>query len=467
MNKMKQLDADQRIQKQIISLLRVDPLYADYLLRWPRLKMATGTMCVNGKVLKYCPTFVDSLTDGRLRVVLKHEVMHVMFKHTLRASGYHAAEMMKSDRITDAEVHDLMNRAGDLEINDLLRQNTDDRANFPPEGLTTDAPEYADHPKSECMEVHYDLLRAKSKPPEPDSPDGDEEEDSPEDTPKNAAEGDSDGSGDGDGESDGEAGENDSTGDSDGSEGQGDGQGGDAGDGFGGMGEFNPDPEATNKEEAQRLSQEYDQQLISAVMAAQSQGKVPGWAKEMVDEITAPAKVPWQVLLRRWARKCVRGGESTFSRPSRRSMYRTDLVLPSKRTNSIRRVMVIADTSGSMATGAVNAVMPECLKIMQSWKQAELILIQCDAAVADEATYKARSGFKDLKAFAKSPCWKGRGGTDMTPALKLVTKYKPEVIICLTDGYLSWPDKSVANGIPTMWLMVTDVVPPWGQSIRM
>jgi hypothetical protein len=52
------------------------------------------------------------------------------------------------------------------------------------------------------------------------------------------------------------------------------------------------------------------------------------------------------------------------------------------------------------------------------------------------------------------------------PGFDLIPKYKPEVVVCLTDGYLSWPDQKDAHGLPVMFLMVNDsVVPPWGQRL--
>ena len=240
------------------------------------------------------------------------------------------------------------------------------------------------------------------------------------------------------------------------------------GDGFGGCGEFMPDPDASTPQEAEQAARDYDQQFIGAVLAAQGQGKCPGWAKERADQITAPAKIPWQVLLRRWARKTVRGGESSYSRPSRRTAHRTDIVLPSHRTQSIKRCLFIVDTSGSMGTAEVNAAVPEMLKIMQTWKRAELVMAQCDTQVADESVFKPGTGFRELQAFAKSPAWSGRGGTDMAPAFALAKKYRPEVIVCLTDGYFTWPDQAEAHGIPTLWLMTNShMVPPWGQRIVM
>lgn len=474
------LTADQRIQRQIIALLRTDPLIADYLLRWPRKTVPGGTMSVNGKQMFYNEGFVDKLTDAQLRVVLQHEVLHVLLKHTLRESGYHAAEMLKSDRLSDSELHDLLNKAGDLEINDLLMRDSFCRANFPASGLLAGSGQYADHPQNQNMEVHFDILRQKHTPktndkPEPtdgtdDGDDGDSEQQSGQNNDDGEGEGDDD-SANGDSGSD----ENDGSGkpgdgDSDNSApGDGDGDSGQMSqDGFGGMGEFMPDPDVETEADAQTKSQEYDQTFLGAAMVAQQQGKLPGWAKEMVAAITAPAKLPWNVLLRRWARKTVRGGESSYSRPARRTAHRTDIVLPSKRSQSIKRCLFIVDTSLSMPVEALNAAVPEMLKIMSTWKRAELVVAQCDTRVSDEKVYKPGAGFRALTKFAHSPEWTGRGGTELSPAFELVHKYRPEVIICLTDGYLSWPEQSATRGIPALWLMTNSaMVPPWGDCVVM
>ena len=127
MKSQKTLTADERIQRVIISLLRTDPLYADYLLRWPRKTISRGTIAVDGRSMIYNPEWVNQQADNHLRFILKHEVMHVILKHTLREKGYEAAEMMKSDRLTPEELRAMMNTAGDLEINSLLTSGSDAR----------------------------------------------------------------------------------------------------------------------------------------------------------------------------------------------------------------------------------------------------------------------------------------------------------------------------------------------------
>jgi predicted metal-dependent peptidase len=477
------LNADQRIQRAVISLLRTDPFYADYLLRWPRRVVASGTVGVDGRQMYYNPKFIEAQTDAGLKIILKHEVQHVALKHTLREKGYAAAEMMKSERMGEDELRAMMNTAGDLEINSLLVSDPKDAAVFPDHGFLPGRGEHADHPARQNMEVHFDILRSKWSPPPPPPPDnptpdpegqdegeGDDEQD-PAGSPQNDPEGEPDKVA-GEGSQDAPEGEQDAQNDPQGGkgDGQGDGEGGSGPslttDGFGGMGEFMPDPLVNTEAEAEAASQKYDQEFIGAVMAAQQQGKCPGWAAERAEAICAPAKIPWQIVLRRWARKVVRGGESSYSRPSRRTAHRTDIVLPSKRSQSIRRCLFIVDTSGSMSTEAVNAAVPEMLKIMATWKKAELVMVQCDAGVGSESVYKPGTGFRELQAFSRSPQWNGRGGTDMGPAFALIPKYRPEVVVCLTDGYLSWPDQNEAHGLPVAWLMVNESQkPPWGMRI--
>lgn len=51
----------------------------------------------------------------------------------------------------------------------------------------------------------------------------------------------------------------------------------------------------------------------------------------------------------------------------------------------------------------------------------------------------------------------GGGGTDITPLFDRAVTYKPESIICFTDGYVPfWPTD---NGIPTLWVGCKEKIP--------
>ena len=39
-------------------------------------------------------------------------------------------------------------------------------------------------------------------------------------------------------------------------------------------------------------------------------------------------------------------------------------------------------------------------------------------------------------------------------------------IIILTDGYAPFPPESVAEDIPVLWLINSDITAPWGRTVR-
>lgn len=443
---VKTLSADQRIQRAIISMLRTSPLYASYLLRWPRVEVGHGTMAVDGRVLRYNSEFVGKLSDRRLDYVLRHEVAHVMLKHHLRWENYERAELLRDDRLVGREFFREANTWADLEVNGLLNSEPNIAAMMPEEGIVAGRGDYADLPERKTMDEYREILRPLVK--QDDKP--------PEEESAAAPSGSDDSSGSEAGnESDAGAGDDDK-----GAELMSD-------EGMGGCGDLLPMPDSSGMTQAelQAESQRLDQEFVAAVMSIKDQGKVPAWARARADAITSKAELGWRALLRRWARRSCSGGQSTYARPSRRSAWRRDVVLPSKRTQSIRRVLFIVDTSGSMSLDEVNAAVPEMLAIMSTWRKAELHVAQCDAAVGDVAVYKSGSGFRKLQSFARSPQWSGRGGTDMQPAFALAATLKPEAIVCLTDGYFTAP---APVAIPTLWLMTTDYAPPnFGDSIRL
>jgi predicted metal-dependent peptidase len=63
---------------------------------------------------------------------------------------------------------------------------------------------------------------------------------------------------------------------------------------------------------------------------------------------------------------------------------------------------------------------------------------------------------------------KGGGGTSFIPPFEYLEKngIDPKCVIYLTDGYGTFPSESDVK-VPTMWLMTTDVEPPFGECVRL
>lgn len=76
---------------------------ADDMLHIPNPE--SRTMCVDGRTIRYCPAFVDSLSVDELKGVIAHEVMHVAMLHHTRINGRN---------------HPKWNRACDYAINPII-----------------------------------------------------------------------------------------------------------------------------------------------------------------------------------------------------------------------------------------------------------------------------------------------------------------------------------------------------------
>jgi len=205
-----------------------------------------------------------------------------------------------------------------------------------------------------------------------------------------------------------------------------------------------------SKDEVQSAREE----VVHAVrehVEQQGRGSVPGHLKQLLDSVPKKkSKNDWKRTLSRIVRRAsgiaISGG-SDFSlrRPSKRSLLRGIL-----RPGMIDQQWVpclIRDTSGSMGTKQLHEANNEAIALME-----QTGVEQVWWADADTQQY----GFKlvRLKDIPRlDPV--GRGGTSFIEPLARAAKLKPrpDVIIYLTDGDGSAPDKP-PKGIPVIWCIV-------------
>lgn len=103
-----QTKAAEMVTKAVAAIVLDDPFYG-YLLLRQEIKSddKTPTACTNGKQIRYNPEFVAKMTIPQLKGLLKHEVMHVAYMHTVRR------QQRDPER---------WNIAGDLVINAMLKK---------------------------------------------------------------------------------------------------------------------------------------------------------------------------------------------------------------------------------------------------------------------------------------------------------------------------------------------------------
>jgi len=147
--------------------------------------------------------------------------------------------------------------------------------------------------------------------------------------------------------------------------------------------------------------------------------------------------------------------------PNRRHVYKK-VYLPSLRKEKQLNIVIAIDTSGSTTGDIVKTFVSEVFAILNSFGGYQLRLIQCDMNIAEDVIFDMDNPFipDDFKL-------KGGGGTDFHPVFDLLAKdYEPpEVLLYLTDGYGSAPNKK--PHYPVIWGVIEGGVKPaeWGQSI--
>lgn len=211
--------------------------------------------------------------------------------------------------------------------------------------------------------------------------------------------------------------------------------------------------------EKEVLAKDIDQALRQgAILVGKLNGNVP---REITDVLEA--KVDWREALREFVTSfCVDKDESTWRRPSRRWIGQ-DVYMPSLIGESVGRIVVAIDTSGSIGNEAISQFLGEVKNICEHVKPEGIDLLYWDTHVAQHEKYE-QDQLENLLASTKPA---GGGGT----APSCITKYladkkiKAECAIVLTDGYVGgdwgeeWP-------CPTLWGITGDAVSEVGKTVH-
>ena len=160
--------------------------------------------------------------------------------------------------------------------------------------------------------------------------------------------------------------------------------------------------------------------------------------------------VPWQDVLRDWLKSTAKGEDlSTWRRPARRWLGQ-DLYLPSRYTESVERIVIGIDTSGSIGEEALRRALSEVAGACESVNPQMVDVIYWDAQVAAHEVYEGER-VKDIANVTKP---KGGGGTDARAMFDFMDKrgIKPEAVIMFTDGFTPWPRTLPC---PVLWCIST------------
>jgi len=197
---------------------------------------------------------------------------------------------------------------------------------------------------------------------------------------------------------------------------------------------------------------------IQAATAAASHGDLPGSLKRFIDELTS-TKADWAAVMRRFFTERARDDYS-YARLNRK-FASLGIFLPGLYSENMGEAIAVLDTSGSISAPIFSAFIAEIDEIRNQLHPTMLRLIQCDAEIGRVDEFEQ---YDDFKASAIEAT--GGGCTSFIPPFELIRKegWEPKCLVYLTDGYGPFP-KHPPN-YPVLWLMTTDVKPPWGECVR-
>lgn len=230
----------------------------------------------------------------------------------------------------------------------------------------------------------------------------------------------------------------------------GDGPGEDDGDGA-------PRPLPTESEIAERVKQD----IAAALAAQQATGKdLAGALARIVGGIVEP-QVDWTEQLRDFVQQQAGKDETSWSRLNRRRLANPPhLPYPGRTGHHINSLVIAVDASGSIGEVELSLFMAEMRAIVEQVNPEETWVCFWDTNVVAIEVIDP----EDIETLTPY----GGGGTDYTGMVDWFDKNDlvPDVVICMTDGWVNWPDANRMRS-PHLTVMTTDADPcPFGRTIR-
>lgn len=201
-----------------------------------------------------------------------------------------------------------------------------------------------------------------------------------------------------------------------------------------------------------------------------ARGSLAGIITRLTNELPQ-VKTPWERILRDLLfRHAQRKRRLDPARPTRRWLaienelrQNEGVALPFERaTRPARsgRIALAVDTSGSVDEALLKRFAAEVATVLEQ-TDPQLRLIVCDAEVHQVCDFTGREAAWHLRDFK----FKGGGGTDFRPAIAEAARWKPDLLIHLTDLAGIAGDQPA---FPVVWAVPEGAdAAPWGKVIEL
>jgi predicted metal-dependent peptidase len=385
------------IAKHSKTLMFKEPFYGLFLIGLNKeISNAVGTACVakdgiNTKLI-VSPTFWETISDKCKVAVLKHELLHIAFKHLQMFDLYSNKE--------------LLNVAADLEINQYIDSEYKDDTW---EGLEIDGKMFKDLnlPLKAGTRKYYELLN-KELEQNPNSDlakfldamkgangDGETREITLEDGTKVQVKG---------------------------------------------SHEFWKQFEGMDEAEKKLMEKQIEYQLKDVAEQIQKQrGHIPGELKELIDSLYVSEEpvLDWRAYLRRFNGMA----SKVYTKKTRRKPNKRFYGNPALKIKQKKNTLVAIDTSGSVSKDDLKEFLSEIHHIYKTGTQ--VTVVECDASIGRVYEYKGK--IQEAQEVT------GRGGTSYDPVLNYLqeNRDKYQNLIYLTDGEC---ETSIKPCKPTLWV---------------
>ena len=229
----------------------------------------------------------------------------------------------------------------------------------------------------------------------------------------------------------------------------------DSDDGGGGGGKAGHDihdwegAESLSDEEVKETAKQIDQALRQGEII---RGKMQGNKNRAINEILEP-KVNWREQLRDFVNATCRNKDRTsWKRPHKRFIGQ-DIYMPSMIGETIGKIVVGIDTSGSIGDKELNEFLTEVVAICDDVSPSSIELLYWDTHVAGHETYNQG----DYNALVQTTKPAGGGGTHVGCVNQYIKdkRIEPEAIIILTDGYVEEDWGGSWGCTPTLWAVTS------------
>ena len=207
----------------------------------------------------------------------------------------------------------------------------------------------------------------------------------------------------------------------------------------------------------------WDGRMVAAAQVAMQKnaGNLPAFMQRLIDKLVNP-KLNWLILLHNFIDYEV--NDFSFTKCDNRYTEEEwgDIKMPSfsDEEEVVKNIVIWIDTSGSISNKELTVAYSEIIGAMYQFSKLQAKIGFFDAKAYDLHDVENVQDVLKLRP-------EGGGGTDVVPCFQYIDEKLDDEevagIIVITDGYLDWPEESIAKGKPVLWIINNEnQKAPWG-----